>query len=127
MRAHGLEIRQQAYDLWRCGTKKSVIARQLRVDYDTLLGWIKRFSSSDNAGLYPRYENCGRRAAVDDPIRARAIALRQAHRDWGAEYIRLHLLREFADHPVVQANQIRRYLKAAGLMVERTKLPRPPG
>ena len=38
MEAHSVSKRQEAYALWAAGKKKSVIARQLGVDYDTLLG-----------------------------------------------------------------------------------------
>lgn len=125
MRAHSAEIRQRAYNLWRAGVKKSVISRELSIDYDTLLIWVKRFCAAGESGISPRYEKCGRKASPEDPIRVRAIELRQAHRDWGAEYIRLHLVREFAGSHIVKPNQIRRWLIRAGAMTKKTKLPSP--
>ena len=123
MISHGIEKRRQAYDLWRTGIKKSVIARELEVDYDTLLVWTKRFSKEGESGLDLRYQNCGLRSLADAPIRARAIELRQTHKDWGAEYIRLHLEREFPGQKIVQPNQIRHWISKAGLVAKKTKLP----
>lgn len=123
MLAHSHEKRQQAYEMWRSGSKKSVISRELGIDYDTLLIWTQRFSESGEGGLDLRYKNCGRRIDPADPVRLQAISLRQQHQDWGAEYIRLHLVREFGEEKVVQPNQIRQWLRAAGLVVKKTRLP----
>ncbi len=123
MLPHSEEKRRRAYELWRMGKKKSVISRELGVDYDTLLIWIKRFSVEGEAGIRLRYERCGRKPVTDDPVRMRAIELRQQHADWGADYIRLHLQREFPQSKIVQSNQIRIWLRKAGLMAKKTRLP----
>lgn len=123
MVAHTQRTRQNAYEMWVEGYKASEISRALRVDYDTLLGWVKRFKQEGSGGLSLRYQNCGRRSNPDDPIRQRAIAIRKQHPQWGAEYIRLNLEREFEGKKIVCANQIRRWLKIAGLMEGSTRLP----
>jgi len=90
MEAHKAEVRQKAYDLWQSGEKKSVISRTLQVDYDTLLGWIKRFKSEGLDGLKLRYTQCGRRSGHETEVYHRAIAHRRAHGGWGCSYIRLN-------------------------------------
>jgi transposase len=125
MIAHGFEKREQAYKMWSAGMKKSIISRELQVDYDTLLIWCKRFLATGETGLSPCYQNCGRRS-TSETHRLRAIELRQAHSDWGAEYIRLHLTREFPGEKVVQPNQIRAWFRAADLVKKSTKLPSVP-
>jgi transposase len=123
MIAHSIEIRRRAQDLLSKGQKKSVISRELGIDYDTLLIWAKRFAGGEEGAVLPRYERCGRKAKADDPIQSRAIELRNKHQEWGAEYIRLNLVREFPEEKIVQANQIRKWLIRAGLVAKKTKLP----
>ncbi len=60
MEAHSPAKRQEAYRMWESGEKKSVIARSLQIDYDTLLGWIKRFKAEGVSGMELRYHRCGR-------------------------------------------------------------------
>jgi transposase len=111
--------------MWQSGSKKTEISRALQVDYDVVLDWCKRFKADGEAGQLSQYHRCGRRTDLNNPIMLRAIALRKEHATWGAEYIRLQLQREFPQSKVVQANQIRRWIKAAGLVVPKTRLPAP--
>lgn len=123
MEAHKAEVRQKAYDLWQSGEKKSVISRTLQVDYDTLLGWIKRFKSEGSDGLKLRYTQCGRRSSHETEVYQRAIAHRRAHGGWGSSYIRLKLVSEFGESRVASVRQIQRWIKGQGLMQSNTRLP----
>jgi hypothetical protein len=123
MQAHSHSTRQKAYEMWKTGEKRSQISRLLKVDYDTLLIWCKRFSESKEDGLQLQYKNCGRKTDLENPIRKRAIELRILNSDWGAEYIRLNLEREFQGQRIVQPKQIRIWLSQADLQIRKTKLP----
>jgi transposase len=123
MEAHKAEVRQRAYDMWQSGEKKSVISRTLQVDYDTLLGWIKRFKTEGTDGLALRYSQCGRHAKTDMRVYNRAIEYRQAHGGWGCSYIRLKLVAEFGESAVASVRQIQRWIKAKGLIPSTTRLP----
>lgn len=123
MEAHKTEIRQRAYEMWSSGEKKSVISRTLQVDYDTLLGWTKRFEQEGVDGIRLRYGRCGRRNRTDSRVYNRAIAHREAHAGWGSSYIRLKLVAEFGESSVPGARQIQRWLNSCGLISPVTKLP----
>lgn len=123
MEAHSQQKRQEAYELWRSGEKKSVIARSLQIDYDTLLGWVQRFKSEGSAGMQLRYQRCGRPPSVEQRVQVRALALRQAHKGWGCPYIRLQLVREFGQQAVPSIRHLQRWMKTAGLMEDSTRLP----
>ncbi len=123
MRAHNSEVRRQAIELWQSGQKKLSISRQLGVDYDTLLGWIKRYEQLGDSGLALRYCQCGRKTKAEDALRKRALELMQQHREWGAGYLRVQLQREFPGHKVVQVRQLQRWVSQAGIRPKRTKLP----
>lgn len=123
MEAHKLAIRQQAYSMWESGEKSSVISRTLQVDYDTLLGWVKRFEKEGKQGLELRYSQCGRRSNVDTRVYNRAIEHRQSHSGWGCSYIRLKLVAEFGEAKVPCVRQIQRWLKSKGLIPSTTRLP----
>ena len=124
MEAHSVIKRQEAYALWAAGKKKSVIARQLGVDYDTLLGWTKRFKAEGAAGVTLRYNRCGSRSHFSEAVHEQALALRRAHPCWGASYIQLHLLQEFEAAQVPSPRQVQRWLVSAGLHTPATRLPR---
>ena len=124
MRAHTLHVRQEAITLWQSGQKKSIIARQLGVDYDTLLGWIKRYGQEGENGLGLRYNRSGRAPKESSVmVRGRCLQLAAEHTGWGAAYLRLHLEREFAGQVLVKARQIQRWIAQAGIRAKQTKLP----
>lgn len=123
MQAHSFDKRQKARKMWQSGAKKSLISRELEIDYDTVLGWCKRFKEEGEAGLYPRYSNCGLKKGASNPIKDRVVALRGLHTDWGAGYIRVNLLREYPGEAIVRPRQIQRWIFEAGLGKKKTKLP----
>lgn len=123
METHSTSKRQEAYDLWQSGEKKSVISRKLHVDYDTLLGWIKRFEEEGVQGIQLRYDRCGRPKTIDERVRAKALLLRQAHAGWGCSYLRLHLIDEFGQQAVPSVRHIQRWMRSAGLIEAATRLP----
>lgn len=123
MESHSLAKRQEAYRMWESGEKKSVIARTLEIDYDTLLGWTKRFKSEGLPGTTLQYHRCRRKVIIDEAIKTRAIALRQLHSGWGSPYIRLQLIEEFGVSKVPSTRHIQRWLKASGLIEASTRLP----
>lgn len=123
MKPHTYDVRQKAIENWQSGQKKSEIARQLGVDYDTLLGWIKRFSQEGEAGLSLRYTCCGRKPQENGAVRSRALELMGQHQEWGAGYLRLNLQREFPGADLVKPRQLQRWVAKAGIRAKRTKLP----
>ena len=124
MQAHSHDVRLKAIDLWKGGQKKAKISRELGVDYDTLLGWIKRYSQEGEPGLSVRYERCGRKTGLEmSSIQARAIKLVEQHEEWGAGYVRLKLLEEFPGQSIAQPRQIQRWIAKSGVRPKRTKLP----
>jgi transposase len=128
MRSHGQETRRQAIGLWEQGVKKSEISRQLGVDYDTLLGWIKRFSQEGESALSFRYDRCGRKPLGDsNAVKCKALELKGKHGEWGAGYLRVHLVRAFPGEKIVQPRQIQRWISEKGLVPKRTQLPPVPG
>ena len=127
MRNHSQEVRLEAIERWQSGEKRSVISREMGIDYDTLLGWVKRYEAQGEAGLQSQYSSCGRPPKFPESMRQRAIALRQAHSQWGAAYIRLQLQMEYPEQALPAARQIQRWLHSAGLQALRTRLPRSPG
>lgn len=126
MESHSYAIRRRAYEMWQAKEKKSHISRELGVDYDTLLIWAKRFSEEGEASLSPRYGRCGRKPSTDSPVQVQALALREEHGEWGAEYVRLVLSRQLPGEHLAHPNQIRRWFKAAGKSKAKTKLPNIP-
>lgn len=126
MEAHSISKRQEAYAMWTAGMKKSVIARQLQVDYDTLLGWVKRFKTEGIAGITLRYNRCGSRKRYAEAVHTQAVALRKGHPAWGCSYIRLHLLKSFDAPEVPSVRQLQRWLRQAGLLEPSTRLPGDP-
>lgn len=127
MRNHSHEVRLEAIKRWQSGEKRSVIAREMGIDYDTLLGWVKRYEAQGESGLASRYSSCGRRPKFPEDMRQRAISLRQAHSQWGSAYIRLQLQMEYPGQALPTARQIHRWLHSAGLQAVRTRLPRSTG
>ena len=124
MRSHSDGVRREAIKRWQSGIKRSVISREMGIDYETLRGWIKRYEAQGEGGLHTAYGNCGRSMKFSQTIRQRAIALRQAHSQWGAAYIRVQLQMEYPLEALPQPRQIQRWLSQAGLGLERTRLPR---
>lgn len=123
MKPHSNEVRQKAIELWQSGQKKSEISRQLGVDYDTLLGWIERFSQDGAPGLNLRYACCGRNCNDQSPVRIRALELMRQHKDWGAAYLRLNLQREFPGEKLAGPRQLQRWVAQAGIRQKGTRLP----
>lgn len=124
MQAHNYEVRRKAIDLWKAGQKQTDISRHLGVDYDTLLGWIQRYKQEGEHGLSLRYERCGRKPRVEiGPVEAKAIELIGKHEEWGAGYLRLHLLRAFPGESIPQPRQIQRWIAKSGVRAKRSKLP----
>jgi transposase len=124
MEAHSMSKRQEAYKLWLTGMKKSIISRQLGIDYDTLLGWTKRFEAEGASGTSLRYNRCGSRGLFSEAVHEQALALRRAHPDWGASYIQLHLQQQFEASQEPSVRQLQRWLGRAGLLTPATRLPR---
>lgn len=124
MQAHSHDVRRKAIDFWKAGQTKANISRQLGVDYDTLLGWIKRYEQEGEEGLCVRYEHCGRKPRVEvGHVEARAIELIGKHEEWGAGYVRLQLVREFGGEAIAGSRQIQRWIAKSGVRPKRTKLP----
>ena len=125
MKPHSNDVRQKAIALWQSGRKKSEISRQLGVDYDTLLGWIKRFSQEGASGLNLHYACCGRSRRYNDQsqVRIRALELMGRHKHWGAAYLHLNLQREFPQEKLPKPRQLQRWVAQAGIRQKGTRLP----
>lgn len=124
MQPHSHQLRQQAIERWESGERMSLIAKELSVDYDTLRGWAKRYRAEGAEGLSTRYPNCGARPKHPPASKAKAVALKEAHRGWGAGYIGIQLAKAFPGSRPPSERQLQRWFAGAGLSEGRTRLPR---
>lgn len=125
MEAHGYQTRVEAINRWISGEKIRQISNDLKIDYDTLRGWVKRYKESGEASLKFRYVNCGRRAKVPANIEERAIFHKNLRREnWGAPRIRVELKKEFPDEYIPSERHLQRLFTKEDLQPIRTRLPR---
>ena len=123
MRAYDHAIREEALELYRSGKKKTEIAKKLGISYYTVLNWIKRYEQHGEAGLQPRYHKCGGSQKVSESLKKEALNMKSDHPKWGAEYIRMKLVKSYPEAYIPSARQLRRYFRKSGIVEEASKLP----
>src|SRR5438874_1742344 len=81
-------VRRALYRRWCQGQAASAIAAALGLALTTVCSLLRRFRAQGEAGVRPGYGRCGPRAprAAAEVVQA-ALALRRAHRSWGAGLI----------------------------------------
>lgn len=124
MKAYPNEVRRRVVMLSEKGKSKREISLELGLNYKTVSQWLKRHKESPNDGLYPRYSNCGSIQQVDIGIKEEIINLKREHEEWGASYIRMNLLKKYANQYVPSVRQMQRYFRSAGLRGNKDKLPK---
>ena len=101
------------------------IAREMRVHYNTVWNVWQRYRQTGS--VRPNYAACVHTDIRKDPaIYARAIALKQAHRGWGARLIWVELAEEFAEEDLPNERTLQRWFHRAGLVPGRAKDQREP-
>lgn len=111
---------------WQSGEKLSQISRSLKVDYQTLRGWAKRYREKGEPGLKACYAKCGRISKADEALREQALQYKRAHPQWGAGFIRIQLQKAFAGAYAPKERQLQRWFAQAGLQKPATRLPKFP-
>src|SRR5512133_3365509 len=85
-------IREEIVRRRRLGQHLTSIAVELGLRYRTVRGLWQRYRRQGEQGLEPGYARCGRHGVrFAQPVYKAAVSLRQEHRRWGAQLIRLEL------------------------------------
>lgn len=126
MQAHSYEKRVQVIKRWQSGEKMSQLSRSLKIDYETLRQWVKRYKEDGLSGLKTRYGNCGRRPKTEEQIRQKALAYKRTHTQWGAGFIRIQLQRAYPESYIPGVRQLQRWFARAQLNKSQTHLAKYP-
>lgn len=102
------------------GQTAAAIARAMELCPRTVRHLLQRWRDPANP-LEPSYKPGSGRPAVEHPLRARALALRQEHPTWGAGYIRVRLAEENEKAALPSERALQRWFRREGLS------PAPPG
>lgn len=118
-------VREEVVRRRQCGQSLTSIAVELGLRYRTVRGLWQRYRRQGEQGLAPGYARCGRHGVrFAQPVYKAAVSLRQAHRRWGAQLIRLELAAQFVGEPLPSERTLNRWLRAAGLQPLRGRRPR---
>lgn len=115
--------RQQIAQLRAQGKAYRQISQEMAVSYDAVRRICKRQDQLGEAGLLPRYKQCGttgiRLAAFYHRV---SLWLKRAHPLWGAPYIHLQLDARYAMGRLPSIRTLQLWFKAAGLSKPRPQL-----
>jgi hypothetical protein len=121
-------IRQSIIDLHQKGTSISSLARTFEVSRGTVHTLVKRYQSQGQAGLKPRYANCGKsRPTAEDFVYRAVRCFKTWHPSWGGEKIHAELLRLHPDLPLPCPRTFYRWFQWNGQTTPKTRLPNPEG
>jgi transposase len=106
-------VRRIIFRRWEQGQTAGQIAAVLSLPRATVRRLIRRFRQRGEGGLEPDYRRTSHASAsgLSDAV----LRYRREHPLWGAELIRIHLLRQTWDEPVPSARTLQRWLLRAGL------------
>src|SRR3954470_5504266 len=107
-------VRRTLIRRWEQGQTPGQIAEALGLSRATVQRLIRRFQERGAAGLELDYRRGPNPAPRSDLLNA-VLQYRREHPAWGAELIRIHLLRETWDEPVPSARTLQRWLLRADL------------
>lgn len=106
------------------GQAYSALANAFRVNVRTVRSLCQRFEAEGEAGLVPRYAQCGPKQIRSDRLLYRAACfLKRRHPKWGAAFIQLQLEERYPDMPLPAVRTMQRWFKARGLTPRLSKKP----
>ncbi len=122
-----MAVRQNIIAAHQAGQAISSIAREFGVGRTTVYALIGCYQSSGEAGLAPRYGNCGKeRPPVQDFIYRAVRCMKHWHPKWGAEKIHAHLLLLRPSLELPHPRTMYRWFRWNGQTPPRSQVPRAP-
>ena len=123
MQIYDYSTKEEVIQLWGSGKNGKQISEELSVGYRTVLRYIRLNKEGGIQNLKSKYCNCGRSSQVSKHIRKEAVKMKEEHETWGAEYIRMKLVKKYPNEYIPGARQLRRYFKIDGVVEEKSKIP----
>lgn len=124
-RAISMALRQTVVNQHQQGIPKSTIACNLQIGRTTVHSLIKLYELEGQAGLKPKYDNCGKSRPQASDFIFRAIrCMRTWHPRWGGDKIRSEVLRL---RPSLEAPGVRtfyRWFHWNEQIVSKSKIPK---
>ena len=102
------------------------ISQKHQLSYSTVCRIYQRYQREGEAGLQPRYANCGQRSPTTHQalIQRAALWLKRLHRGWGAGFILLQVEKRYGGKLPCERT-LQRWFKHQGLDALKTTLPTP--
>lgn len=125
--AKDITLRHKIVSDHQQGASYTALSQHYGVNYNTVRSICQRYQASGEAGLVPRYSNCGRPIA-DEAERAFRLVrlLKHLHPTWGVGYILARLQRDYPNIRLQSARQYQRRLANGTNALPKPKLPSPP-
>lgn len=118
-------LRRSIIDAHTSGESYASISRRLHLNYGTVRTLCKRYESSGDAGLIPRYHNCGPKGIKSDALIYRASCwLKRRHPKWGADFIHTILSDRYPNRPIATPRTFQYWFRSKGLTPPRSKPPK---
>jgi transposase len=109
------------------GASFSAISNSLEISYGATWKWWSRYKKQGEAGLKPRYANCGKSGPPRDCLIYRAACwLKRLHPDWGSNLIWAILKERYPEYDRPTPRTFNRWFRKVGLSLPKTKFPREP-
>jgi transposase len=125
-RALPVALRQAIVERHLAGASLAAVATECALSPWTVRTVWRRYRDRGAAGLVPDYAACGRPGPrLPQALYERALAVRRAHRRWGAGLIRAELAKQHPDQPLPHEATLRRWFRDAGLGAP-PRAPHPP-
>ncbi len=120
-----LAVRHQIVTRHLQGDPLSTIAEQIGHSESGVRKIFHRYQRGGLEALKPDYHKCGPQTRKADPLIVRAACwLKRRHPDWGAAYIRLHLVDRYGEARLPTPRTLQRWIKKEGLQPPRRRAPK---
>ena len=120
-------LRQQITLDSKLGDSYSSLAVRYGLSYNTVRTICIRYKELGEAGLIPRYANCGRQVAEESERTFRLVRLlKHLHPNWGVGYILVRLRRDYPELPLQSERQYQRRLATGSNRLPKAQLPPSP-
>ncbi|WP_254507121.1 helix-turn-helix domain-containing protein [Anatilimnocola floriformis] len=111
-RALALAVRRAIWRRSKNGQSVALIAQELELCERTVRSFLQRLRARGEAALAANYQACGRERSQDaEVVRRRTLRLREQHRRWGAERLRIELTRWFVAAQLPSTRTLQRWLR----------------
>lgn len=125
--AKELLLRQQIASNHKLGESYSSLAKRFGLSYNTVCVICKRYKEFGDAGLIPRYSNCGRPGMVGVERSFRLVRLlKHLHPKWGVAYILVRIRRDYPYVVLQSERHYQRRLSVGGGISLKSQLPPSP-